>query len=270
MEAEQVIVNGTGSQTSPTRWGDYSAMTVDPADDCTFWYTQEYSKTTGSFSWNTRIANFKFPSCASGPTFTLGAAPNSLTIVQGHNGTSTITVTPLNGFSGNVTLSASGLPSGVTAGFSPNPTASTSTLTLTANASAAIGTATVTITGTSGSLTSTTTISLTITGNGPSVTVVPTTLHWAKIFVGVTSGAKTVTLTNTGSSTLNISSIGVSGDFSQKIVARSCKATLAAGANCLIKVQFTPTQVGVRTGTVTITDNAPDSPQQVSLSGTGK
>jgi len=56
METEQLIVNGSGSQTSPTRWGNYSAMTVDPADDCTFWYTQEYSKTTGSFSWNTRIA----------------------------------------------------------------------------------------------------------------------------------------------------------------------------------------------------------------------
>jgi len=270
METEQSIVNGTGSQTSPTRWGDYSAMTVDPADDCTFWYTQEYSKTTGSFSWNTRIANFKFPSCASGPNFILGAAPNSLTIVQGNNGTSTITVTPLNGFSGNVNLSASGLPSGVTAGFSPNPTASTSTLTLTASASAAIGTSTVTITGTSGSLTSTTTIALTVTGNGPSVTVTPTTLHWAKIFVGVTTGAKTVTVTNTGSSTLNFGSITTSGDFLLKTVAKSCKTTLAPAAICVIKVQFKPTQIGVRTGTLTINDNAPDTPQLVSLSGTGK
>jgi len=270
METEQQVVAGSGSQTSPTRWGDYSAMTVDPFDDCTFWYTQEYSKTTGSFSWNTRIANFKFSTCASGPAFTLSAAPNTLTIARGSNGTSTITVNPLNGFNGSVTLAASGLPSGVTAAFVPNPTTTTSTLTLTASAGATIGNSTVTITGTSGSLTATTTISLTITGNGPSVTLLPTSLHWAKFFVGVTSGAKTATLTNTGSSTLNISSIVVTGDFSQKIVARSCHSTLAPGANCLIKIQFTPTQIGVRTGDLAVTDDAPDSPQHVSLSGTGK
>jgi hypothetical protein len=270
METEQVIVNGAGSQTSPTRWGDYSAMTVDPVDDCTFWYTQEYSNVTGSFSWNTRIANLKFTGCSSGPSFGLTANPNTLSIARGSSKTSTITVSPFNGFSGNVTLAASGLPSGVTAGFAPNPTATTSTLTLTASAGATIGPATVTITGTSGALTATTSINLTITGNGPTVTVTPTSLHWAKFFVGVTSGAKTVTVTNTGSSTLNISSIVTTGDFLQKIVARSCKPTLAAGASCVIKVQFQPTQLGLRTGDLAITDDAPDSPQHVSLSGTGK
>src|ERR1019366_175532 len=94
---------------------------------------------------------------SSSPNFTLSPSPNSVTITQGSSGTSTITITPLNGFNGSVTLSASGLPSGVTAGFSPNPTTSTSTLTLTASATAATGTVTVTITGTSGSLTNTTT-----------------------------------------------------------------------------------------------------------------
>jgi hypothetical protein len=88
--------------------------------------------------------------------------------------------------------------------------------------------------------------------------------------VGVTSGAKTVTLTNTGSSTLNISSIATTGDFAQKIVARSCKSTVAPGASCVIKVTFTPTQIGVRNGDLAVTDDAPDSPQHVSLSGTGK
>ena len=62
LEAETSVVSGTGSQTGTlTRWGDYSAMTVDPTDDCTFWYTQEYIKTNGTFNWSTRIANFKFP-----------------------------------------------------------------------------------------------------------------------------------------------------------------------------------------------------------------
>jgi regulation of enolase protein 1 (concanavalin A-like superfamily) len=88
-----------------------------------------------------------------------------LTVTQGATGTSTITVTPQNGFNGSVSLSASGLPSGVTASFNPGSTTSatnTSTLTLTASSTATTGTATVTVTGTSGSLTKTTTISLTI------------------------------------------------------------------------------------------------------------
>ncbi len=267
LETEQVIVNGSGSQTSPTRWGDYSAMTIDPADDCTFWYTQEYSKTTGSFSWNTRIANLKFNGCAGTPNFTLGANPNTLTIARGTNKTSTITVTPLNGFSGSVNLSASGLPSGVTAGFSPNPTTTTSTLTLTADASATIGTSTVTITGTSGALTSTTTLSLTITGNGPVVTLSHLSLKFAGRTVGTTSLPKPERVTNTGSATLNISSIAVTGDFA--ISSNTCGATLAVGAHCIVKVTFTPTGTGIRTGSLTFTDDAANSPQIVPLSGKG-
>lgn len=64
MEAESNIFTGTASQTGTLhRWGDYSAMTVDPVDDCTFWYTNEYIPATGSFNWSTRIANFKFTGC---------------------------------------------------------------------------------------------------------------------------------------------------------------------------------------------------------------
>ncbi len=64
MEAEAVIIDGTGSQTSGLkRWGDYSSMSVDPGDNCTFWYTTEYLTTNGTFNWHTRIASFKFPSC---------------------------------------------------------------------------------------------------------------------------------------------------------------------------------------------------------------
>jgi hypothetical protein len=61
-QTEQVLVNGAGSQTNIKRWGDYSAMSVDPTDDCTFWYTQEYYTATGN-NWQTRIGSFKFPSC---------------------------------------------------------------------------------------------------------------------------------------------------------------------------------------------------------------
>ena len=64
MQAEKSIIEGGGSQLANlTRWGDYSAMTVDPVDDCTFWYTSEYLKANGTFNWSTRIASFKFPGC---------------------------------------------------------------------------------------------------------------------------------------------------------------------------------------------------------------
>jgi hypothetical protein len=64
MNGPNVLTVGTGVQTrSFNRWGDYSAMTVDPNDDCTFWYTQEYYQTTGSFNWSTRVSAFKFDNC---------------------------------------------------------------------------------------------------------------------------------------------------------------------------------------------------------------
>jgi len=62
LQGETSLIEGTGSQTGSNRWGDYSRMSVDPVDDCTFWYTQEYFKTT-SGSWTTRFGSFKFPSC---------------------------------------------------------------------------------------------------------------------------------------------------------------------------------------------------------------
>ncbi|MCK9193307.1 MAG: hypothetical protein M0P19_05465 [Nevskia sp.] len=65
LSTENTIITGSGSQTgSLHRWGDYSTLTVDPIDDCTFWYTQEYGSSNGSFNWKTRIASFRFPSCS--------------------------------------------------------------------------------------------------------------------------------------------------------------------------------------------------------------
>ncbi len=58
------IVNGTGSQLSNlSRWGDYTHMSVDPVDDCTFWYTGQYLKANGTFNWSTRVASFKIATC---------------------------------------------------------------------------------------------------------------------------------------------------------------------------------------------------------------
>jgi subtilase family serine protease len=135
---------------------------------------------------------------SSTPTFTLSANPGSVSITQGAaGGTSTITVNDVDGFSGSVTLSASGLPSGVTAAFGTNPTTGTSLLTLTASATAATGTATVTITGVSGSITQTTTVSLTVNAvaaGNYTLSASPTSLTIDRS----ASGTSTVTITRTG------------------------------------------------------------------------
>jgi hypothetical protein len=172
MEAEDSLLVGTGSQNGGlSRWGDYTAMRVDPSDDCTFWYTNQYEKVSGSFNWSTFIGSFVFTNCGGGG------------------------------------------------------------------------------------------------GGAPAVTLSLTTWKFSGRPVGTTSSAKAVTLTNSGTATLNISSIVASGDFSQT---NTCGSSVAAGATCTIKIKFTPTAIGVRTGAVTITDNASPTTQTITLSGKGK
>ena len=202
---------------------------------------------------------------AAGPNFSLSANPSSVTITQGSNGTSTITVTPVGGFSGSVTLSASGLPSGVTAAFNPNPTTSTSTLTLTASSTAATGTVTVTITGTSGSLTNTTTLSLTVQASQQSFTLSasPTTVTIAK---GGASGTSTISITPaggfSGSVTLAASGLpkGVTALFSPNPATSSSVLTLTASKTAkagTVTVTITGTSGSLKaTTTITLTVDA--------------
>ena len=264
LSAETVAKAGGGSQkcsfpicSSLSRWGDYSAMTVDPVDDCTFWYTNEYEKTTGAFNWSTWITSFKFPGCGTTQTpvltsitvspasasvqtggqqqfsatandqfgqpmspqpafgwtvsgggtisssglftagstaggaftvtassggingtasvtvtqapagdFSLSPSPASRSIKPGTTTTYTITITRTNGFAGSVSLAVSGLASGATASFAPNPAAGSSSTLTVQTVSGVRGTFTLTITGTSGSLQHTTTVKLSIKG-GP-------------------------------------------------------------------------------------------------------
>jgi subtilase family serine protease len=132
--------------------------------------------TSGSLQATTTLA--LTVNASASPNFTISASPSSVTIKQGGNGTSTITITSQNSFSSATTLTATGLPSGVTAQFSPNPvtppanSSVNSTLTLTAAANATVGNATVTVTGTSGSLNHSTNIALTVNSSSGAQTAV--------------------------------------------------------------------------------------------------
>jgi len=106
-----------------------------------------------------------------------------------------------------------------------------------------------------------------LTGGLPPVRVSPNALSFGNEAVGTTGPAKTVTLDNTSTDTLDISSITPSGDFA--ISANTCGDTLAGKKSCKVSITFTPTALGKLTGTLTFTDNAANSPQTVPLSGTG-
>ena len=123
----------------------------------------------------------------------------------------------------------------------------------------------------SGSLTVTSnagvqTVNFSGAGSGPLVQLNPSSLNFGNVVQNTTSAAQTITLTNAGNATLNISSISANGDFSQT---NNCPAALGVSSLCTISVTFTPTVLGGETGAVTIVDDAGGSPHVVSLSGTG-
>ena len=104
-------------------------------------------------------------------------------------------------------------------------------------------------------------------GGGGAVTLSRATLTFARQVINTTSASKVITLTNTGTVPVAINNVATIGDFA--VSANTCGSALAVGKKCKISVAFTPTQLGLSTGTLTITDNAANSPQTVALSGTG-
>ena len=103
-------------------------------------------------------------------------------------------------------------------------------------------------------------------GSEPEATLSASSLTFALQVVGTSSPTQVVTLTNDGGSSLSITSITISGDFSQ---VNTCGTTVGAGANCTITVTFTPTHINTRTGTITIADNASGGAQTIALTGVG-
>jgi subtilase family serine protease len=232
--------------------GTYSGITG--YDLCTGWGSPN---TTG-------IINLLAGSAT--PSFTLSDSPSSLTITQGNSGTSTITVTDVNGFSGSVTLAASGLPSGVTAAFGTNPTTGTSVLTLTASSTATTGSSTVTITGTSGSLTATTTLALTVNSSTTpnfSVSASPTSVTVTQ----GTSGTSAITVTSTGgfnsATTLTATGLpsGVTAAFSTNPVTPPANGSATSVLTLTASASAT-----VGTATVTITGTSGSTTHSTTIS----
>jgi hypothetical protein len=257
-QGEATIITGGGSQNaSLTRWGDYSEMSVDPSDDCTFWYVNEYLPSNGSFNWRTRIASFKFSGCGGvvANDFSISANPSSVGVTRGSSVTTTINTTVISGSAQTVSLSAtSGLPAGASASFNPTSVTAggSSTMTISTSSSTPAGTYSVTVTGTGTSATHTTTVSLTVNN------VVANDFS-------ISASPSSVTVTQGGSGTTTISTAVTSG--SAQTVALSASG-LPSGASA----SFNPASVtagGSSTMTITATSSATTGTTSVTVTGTG-
>jgi hypothetical protein len=262
-QGEGVLVDGTGSQVSNlSRWGDYSSLSIDPSDDCTFWYTSEYLTQNGSFNWHTRIGTFRLPGCGA-QDFALSASPSSSTVTQGGSATYGVTVSPQGGFGGSVDLTASGLPAGATATFNPPSTTSTSTLSVTTSSSTPAGSYPLTITGTSGSLTHTTSVTLVVQSSAPAADfglgASPSSQTVGR--GGAASYTVTITRLNGFTSPVTLSVQGLpsrtSGSFSPNPTTSSSTFTISTSRNTAKGTRtltITGTSGGLtRTTTVTLT-----------------
>src|SRR5262249_52687569 len=183
------------------------------------------------------------------PDFTISGAPSTQTIVQGNSTSYAVTVNPTNGFTGQVTLSVSGLPTGASGSFSPNPTGTTSTLSVLTSATTPLGTYTLTLTGVSGSLTHAATVTLVVSTPDFSLSASPssqTVTQGHATSYGVTI---TPTLGFTGAVTLSISGLptGASGSFSPNPATTTSTMSVTAGAS---------TPAGAYTLTITGTSGA--------------
>jgi hypothetical protein len=191
-------------------------------------------------------------------TFTVSGSTQPLTVTLAGTGSGTVTSSPsgincpgtcsANFNTGTVVTLTASPASGSTFGGWSGACTGTGTCSVTMNASKSV------------------TASFNLSG-GPIVTLSTTSLSFGNQVINTTSVAKTVTLTNSGTGPLSISSIVVSGSFA--IFSKTCGTTLAAAAKCNVKITFTPTVLGTLTGALTFTDNAPNSPQTVALTGKG-
>jgi len=192
------------------------------------------------------------------PDFTVSAAPASLSVTQGSSGTTTISTTVSGGFNSAVSLSVSGLPTGVSASFSPAsiaaPGSGNSTLTFTASSTATTGTTSVTLTASGGSVTHTTIVALTV-----NTTATP------DFAISVSPASLSVTQGSSGSTTVSIT---VSGGFNATV------SLSASGLPSGVTASFNPASIaapgsGSSTLTFSVTSTATTATTNVTVSANG-
>jgi len=236
-----------------------------------------YDNVTASSDWSNTVSRLLVPVSSLSPTSlsfsatNLGATSASKTVTLSNTGAGNLSISSIALSNANFTRSggtcATTFPANLGAGAN-------CTLILNFKPTTAAGalTGTLTVTDNSNNVTgSIKTIALSGTANGAIATVTPSSLTFAAQNVGTPSAAQTVTLTNSGNSSLSITSIAATAPFTKS--GGTCGNTLAAGASCTATVTFTPTALGAASGTLTFTDNSAGvngAKQTASLAGTGQ
>ena len=245
---------------------------MDPSDDCTFWYTNQYEKVNGSFNWSSHIGSFVFSNCGGGaPTVTLSTTKLSFpkTVIGVTSKPKSVTWTN----TGTATLNISSIAASGDFAISNN----TCGATVSAGASCAVS---VTFTPTAkGSRQGNLTFNdnapgspqiVALVGTGTAIKLTPSSLNLGTVTVGNSSSPQTITVTNVSNATVTFTSIGVAGlnpaDF--PITSNACGPTLAGGASCTLGIRFKPLATGIRNGTLQVKDNGGGSPQTAALKGT--
>lgn len=264
---------GVGDEENTYHMGDYTSMTVDPIDGCTFWYVNQYFPTNqigSQISWGTRIANFAVPGCGNA-TLSPGSLSFGNQAVGGTSAGQNLTLTNAQSVTLNISsIGFSGANSGDFAqtnncGGSLDPSAScTISVTFTP---AGLGARAASINVNDDAANSPQTASLSGTGISP-VTLSASSVNFGNVLVGSKATARSVTLTNNQNVPLTNISITIVGSsaFSQ---VNTCGSSVPANGHCSISVTFAPNSGGRVTATVNISDSASNSPQTISLSGTG-
>ena len=267
------LLVGTGDEENTYHWGDYSSMTVDPTDGCTFWYVNQYfpnNQTGTQIDWGTRIANFRLANCGEADL-----SPGSLSFgsqaVGSKSAAQNITLTN----NQSVALNISSISF---TGTNPGDFAQTNTCGGTVGAGENC-TISVTFTpGGTGSRSATLnvnddgsnspqTAALSGTGVAP-VTLSTTSIKFGGVLIGNSSTAPTVTLYNNQNVALTNIVISIVGSTAYTQT-NTCGTSIPALSQCSIKLTFTPTVSGTQTATVNIADSASNSPQTISLMGNG-
>jgi hypothetical protein len=275
MEAETSLFTGGGAQIplsgcSPCdpRWGDYTSMAIDPTDDETFVYTNEYYQSTSSGDlWTTGIAVFKLSEA-----FTVSAVPCSQTVTAGKTINYTASIVPSNGIYNKITFSVHGLPSGATASFSPSTLTGTgsTTMAISTTTSTAPGTYTLTVQAASGNSTQTTTVTLIVAASGTPGTGSVTISGSEQAFCPSTCHpcAKTCAVYDEGSVHITVNghtdtAVYGLGEPSRISTAATVATALAAAINADCSSPVTATSSG---GVVTLTARANGTVSNYSLS----